>query len=223
MLDLRQRSTEPELLDLGAPEHEVRQSLADIRFVNTWLGGRRALLEAVGRLLAKRAGPARLLDVGCGSGDLPGALQQRFEALVPICLDIQRLHLREAPGGLCRVQADVLHLPFQESSVDIVTASLFLHHFDGDEVQRVLRQLYAVSRRGVIVNDLRRAYVPYAFGRLFFPFLMRSRISVLDGLTSIRRSFTPNELRTAFHDADLPDPTILKRFPYRLIAVVTKT
>ena len=45
--NLGSRATEPELLDLGVPEAETLQSLADLRFVNRRLGNRRALLRAV--------------------------------------------------------------------------------------------------------------------------------------------------------------------------------
>ena len=49
---------------------------------------------------------------------------------------------------------------------------------------------YALARRALVVNDLRRARVPYVFGRVVFPLLFRSRVSVHDGLLSIRRAFT---------------------------------
>jgi hypothetical protein len=98
-------------------------------------------------------------------------------------------------------------------------ASLFLHHFDGPEPGRLLRELARVARRAVVVCDLERALVPFVFGRLFFPLLFRSRVSVHDGLVSIRRGFREGELRAAFEAAGLPRVTVEKRFPYRLLAV----
>jgi hypothetical protein len=64
--------------------------------------------------------------------------------------------------------------------------------------------------------------VPYVFGRLTFPWLFRSRVSVADGLLSIRRAFTPEELLAAFREADLPRVAIRRRFPYRLVAVAVR-
>src|SRR6266568_7244753 len=66
--DLSRRATGPELLDEGVPEEEARRSLGDLRLVNRWLGGRRSLGDAV-RPCLREGG--RLLDVGCGSADLP--------------------------------------------------------------------------------------------------------------------------------------------------------
>ncbi|HET7295235.1 MAG TPA: methyltransferase domain-containing protein, partial [Vicinamibacteria bacterium] len=186
MVDLSRRATDPELLDEGVPEHEAARSLGDLRFVNRWLGGRRSLLAAT----LPHLGGSRptLLDVGCGSADLPQLLLRTVGArLLAVGVDLKLAHLRQAPADVKRVVADVRRLPFVPRSFDVVTASLFLHHFDGGEVAEVLRTLYGLARRALVVNDLRRARVPYAFGRATFPWLFRSRVSVQDGLISIRR------------------------------------
>ena len=214
-----QRSAEPELLDVGVDEHEALDSLADLRFVNRRLGGRRALRRAVLPLLEGLARPS-LLDVGCGSADMPAMLMAHSpRPLEVVGVDIKPLHLRAAPPGIRPVVADAHRLPFRNHSFDIVTASLFLHHFDGPEVADALREFARLARHALVINDLRRARVPYAFGRLFFPLLFRSRVSVQDGLLSIRRAFTDSELRAAFEAAGLPQVRIQRAFPYRLLAV----
>ena len=216
-IDFGSRATDPEILDLGVDDEEARRSLADLRFVNRWLGGRRAIARAV--LPHLRPG-SRLLDVGCGSGDLPAFLIR--EARVPflaVGLDVKALHLREAPPEVRPVVADVRHLPFAPRSFDVVTASLFLHHFDAPELPGLLRALFALSCGVFVVNDLHRARVPYAFSRLFMPLVFRSPVSVNDGLLSIRRAFTPRELKDAFAAAGIARVGVARRFPYRLVAV----
>jgi SAM-dependent methyltransferase len=218
--DLRRRATGRERLDEGVPEAEALRSLADLRLVNRRLGNRRALLRAVRPHL--RPG-GRLLDVGCASGDVPAFLLERLPGpLTAVGVDVKALHLRSVAASVRPVVADVRRLPFRDGTFDVVTASLFLHHFDEPELPALLEGLYRLARRALVVNDLHRALVPYLFGRAAFPLLFRSRVSVDDGLLSIRRGFRAEELRKAFADAGLHPPEVARSFPYRLLAVARR-
>jgi hypothetical protein len=104
-----------------------------------------------------------------------------------------------------------------------VTASLFLHHFDQSALPDLLRGLFALCRRALVVNDLRRARVPYVFGKAVFPLLFQSRVSIEDGLISIRSSFREPELQAAFAAAGLPSVRIERTWPYRLLAIAEKS
>ncbi len=216
MTFLRDRATEPESLDLGVPEGEAIKSLRDLRRVNRWLGGRRSLLAAIRPYLT--AG-SRVLDVGCGSADLPAAVLAECPGVVAVGVDLKLLHLKQAPATVRRAVADVRALPFAPRSFEVVTASLFLHHFDGPHVALLLAALFRLTRRALVVNDLHRALVPWLFARSVFPFTFESQVSVDDGLLSIRRGFRPRELRRAFEEAEIPQVRIDRRFPYRLVAV----
>ena len=222
MVRLAERATDPELLDLGVSESDMAGSLADLRFANRWLGNRGRLLRVMRPYLGPRAdgGPARVLDVGCGSGDFLSWLAHHAPApLMMTGVDVKWEHLRAAPDhDLSYVAADAVALPFASGSFDVVVASLFIHHFDDDEVPPVLRECARAAARVVIINDLRRAHVLYAFGRVAFPLIFRSRVSVNDGLVSIRRAFTRGELLRAFARAGL-DAHVSFSWPYRLIAV----
>jgi SAM-dependent methyltransferase len=226
VLVFRERSTQPEQLDFAAlPAEEVAASLSDIRWVNRNLGGLRSFRKAMAPLLCGPAAPLQLLDAGCGSGDVAADLVAWGGGrIVATGLDLKPAHLRQVPKGVARVAGDVRRLPFREAAFDVVICSLFLHHFDGDAVAEVLRGLYAQARQALVVNDLRRALVPWAFGRLVFPWVFRSKVSIHDGLLSIRRSFTPAELRAAFAAAGLDDAEVEIRrvFPYRLVAIARR-
>jgi ubiquinone/menaquinone biosynthesis C-methylase UbiE len=218
MVDLRQRATDSELLDTGVPDEEALRSLADLRFVNRFLGNARAFNRTVASLVEDVLHP-RLLDVGCGSADVPARLAVQLGRPVSVVgVDLKLLHLQAAPADIHRVVADVRALPFAPASFDVVTASLFLHHFDAPELPAVLRALFSLCRRGLVVNDLHRARIPYVFGQATFRLLFRSQVSVEDGLVSIRRSFRASELREGFLAAGIPQVEIRRTWPYRLLA-----
>lgn len=220
-MNLSARSTDVEMLDEGVPEQEALESLADLRRVNRWLGTHRRLRKATRPFLSSSPRP-RLLDVGCGSADILERIRRSFPGpCLAVGVDIRLLHLRAAPPSVRRVVADVHALPFPGGAFDVVLASHFLHHFDGAEAAAVLRRLYDLARRALIVDDIRRARVPYVFARSLFPWLLRSRVSVADGALSIRRAFTAAELAAAFAEAGIP-VRIRRVFPYRLLAVAQK-
>jgi ubiquinone/menaquinone biosynthesis C-methylase UbiE len=117
------------------------------------------------------------------------------------------------------VRADAVRLPFSDSSIDYVTASLFLHHFRDDDVVRLLAEFARVAKRGVIVNDLMRNLVPYYFIKLTGPLIARSWLTRNDGPVSVLRGFTREELSSLAGRAGLRHCNVERVFPYRLSLV----
>ncbi|PYQ12744.1 MAG: hypothetical protein DMF80_17520 [Acidobacteria bacterium] len=192
-----------------------------MRRVNRWLGTHRRLWRVVRPFLESSPRP-RLLDVGCGSADIPDRIRRAFSRpMLTVGVDLKLLHLRAAPPEIRRVVADAHALPFATEAFDVVVASHFVHHFDGSDAAAVLRRLYDLARSALVVDDIRRARVPYLVARWLFPVLLRSRVSRADGVVSVRRAFTPRELAAAFAEAGVP-VRIRRGFPYRLLAVAEK-
>lgn len=220
-----------ELLDLGeGTDADVARNLADLRRINRFLGGRRVVVEALDSLITG-AGLRRLslLDVGTGSADIPGAVaawcRDRHLAADITALDLSERNLRIARSRLGidqdvrLVRGDSLALPFADRSVDVVTASLFLHHFEDADVVRLLGEFARVARRAVIVNDLIRNLVPYWFARLTGPLLATSYLTRYDGPASVLRGFTVREMAAHAERAGLRQVRLCRRFPYRVALV----
>lgn len=188
-----------ELMDGAvASAGELAANLADIERANRWFGVVKPLLDTV-----RTSGARTLLDVGCGSADVPLALvrdaQRRGVQLHATCLDrsAQMLAIaRSRTGGnpaLTFVQADGEALPFAEGSFDLVTCNLALHHFEPPEALRLLAELRRVARLAPVVCDLRRS--PFAYvGALAFAYLTSTnRLTRHDAPLSVRRAYTPRE------------------------------
>jgi len=208
-----------EILDAGtAAPADVQESLGDLRRLNAWLGGRRVLRTLLQEQV-RRTGLARftVLDAGTGSGDLATYVARTFPAWV--CgLDRQPLHLAERDGEWSPVAADMHAMPFPPRSFDFVTASLVLHHFEDDAAVKLLREMAALARHALLVNDLERHILPWWFIQ-YSPFA-RNYISRLDGAASVQRAFTRDELIALATRAGFQRFRVRKHVPFRLSLVV---
>ena len=73
---LAARQLEPEVMDGPDLDPQVHEhALAGLARLNRWAGSARIVRGEIGALLARRPGPATLLDVACGAGDVALALQ----------------------------------------------------------------------------------------------------------------------------------------------------
>jgi ubiquinone/menaquinone biosynthesis C-methylase UbiE len=220
-----------ELLDLGeGSDADVARNLADLRRINRFLGGRRVVIEALEKIVAADGlRELSLLDIGTGSADIPGAVADWCGARGIVAnitaLDLSERNLRIArsrlgiSGSVQLVRGDSLALPFADGAVDVVTASLFLHHFEDEDVVRLLTDFARVARRAVVVNDLIRNLVPYWFARLTGPLLATSYLTRFDGPASVLRGFTAEEMAAHAERAGLRRVSVGRRFPYRLALV----
>jgi ubiquinone/menaquinone biosynthesis C-methylase UbiE len=112
--------------------------------------------------------------------------------------------------------ADALSLPFAAGSFDVVTASMFLHHFKHEEVVRLLRGFVRLARRAVVINDLRRHWLPWSFVYVVAHATRRHPMFVHDAPLSVLRGFTVTELVRAANDAGADDARVRRRWPYRV-------
>ena len=97
----------------------------------------------------------RVLEIGCGTGDLLLAAKRAQPAAVVVGLDpdlaaLARAHRKARRRGLT-VQLDRGHaeeLPYADDSVDVVLSSFMLHHVPADEREPAMREVLRVLRPG---------------------------------------------------------------------------
>src|SRR5262249_15822549 len=149
------RSAQSELMDdLKRPDREFDQAYRELEVINRLLGG----IRAIERFLPHRSG-LLMLDVAAGGGDGSEALLKKREARI-VTLDINRKGFRFA-GRSWPVIGDAMDLPFPDRTFDVVMASLFFHHLSNDQCVQALANMWRVSQKLVIVNDLHRHPVAY--------------------------------------------------------------
>jgi ubiquinone/menaquinone biosynthesis C-methylase UbiE len=221
-----QRVSAQEILDSDAcPPLEVEASLRDMCRINRWFGGiatTRNLIERVSGATGREH--FSVLEVAAGFGEM-SKLAGRQLASKGITLDVTdldraRTHLLR---GNRAVVADALALPFQDNSFDLVSCSLFAHHLEPDELARFTHEALRVSRCAVLINDLVRHPVHVTLVYAGFP-LMHSYVSRVDGLASVRRAYTTDEMRQILSSGTeyAPRIEISRHFLFRMGVIAWK-
>lgn len=208
-----------ELMDLpGVAASDLAANFDDIERANRHFGGTRPVVVEV---LARDV--RRVLDVGCGSADIPRALvraaRSRGRELDVVCLDsnetILEIARERTPGerSIAYVLADGTSLPFADRAFDIATCNLALHHFEPPAAIAMLRELRRVSARTPLVCDLVRSRVGFIATALFARFVARNRLTKHDAPLSMRRAYTPIEALDLARAAGWATPRIA-RYPF---------
>ena len=213
-----------EVLDLGTTPDDVRrEAMHDLTRSNALFGGTRAVLGAA--LAIRRNLPSRIVlaDIGTGTGDiaqtLSDAIRAKGHAVDVVGVDRSEALARAAQPLLSGVLAgDALLIPLGTRSADLVICSQVLHHFVGEDARRLVAELNRVSRGWVIVADLRRSWLPLVGFWIASLALRFHPVTRQDGVTSVRRGFTPKELDALVREVTGAHPRIDRRAFWRLTA-----
>lgn len=218
------RKRVPELMDdptLNGAAHA--HALRSLNRVDRWLGMHRAQSRSISQV---SPGGDSVLDLGCGGCGFLNYLAERGDATlngppVLIGLDYSLFALQfsktQSDKGLHRVVADARALPFADESVDVVTCSLFLHHFDPADVVTILREAARVARQGIVVSDLSRSSTAWALTSVFARLASRSRVFHVDGPRSVRAAYRAAELAEMAGKAGLAGATVRRQIPFRIM------
>lgn len=203
LLRRRARGLRERMDDPTCDPERLANTYRQFAMVNRLVGGWDAAYRRHLRPLTRPGEPLRLLDLGCGGGDLLVWLADRFrrdgaevEALGadPDERAIRFARERPAPPGVRFVRADAARLVVAGERFDVVVSNHLLHHLGDAEVTTLCRELERLGPRLVLHNDIRRSDVALALFPLSSLAFRRSFVTG-DGLRSIRRSFTAAELR----------------------------
>jgi SAM-dependent methyltransferase len=181
------RSFAPEIIDNpDLPEEILALVYKDLTRTHRFLGNIRALVLE----LRRNTNPLRrVLDIGCGRGELLLEIQRKM-GVETVGVDVRvprTFHI-----GVQILQADAVRDPLP--TCDVALAVCVTHHLGDEHVVELIRNVGRFSKRFVIL-DLVRHPLPLLLFRCFVaPFV--HWINAADGISSIRRSYTPAELES---------------------------
>jgi SAM-dependent methyltransferase len=232
MRPLLARSQRREIIDeRRMSPAEAAAVFRNLATINRFLGGYQVTLEAVRRLVPAEQKTVRILDVGAGGGDMArtltawGRTTGRHVTVVSVDIDAAAIRFaRESLNGApdaTLLQADAGALPFGDDTFDVVTCALFMHHMPWDVGDRILRALWAVSRHGVVINDLHRH--PFACGAIWLLTRLLGAHPIVqhDAPLSVLRGFSRAELLAMGRRVGLP-LEVRWRWAFRYLGTVPK-
>ena len=223
---LKKRICTPELMDNPAlPLAELKLALKGLKRLTKISGSAYYLSQSIFQIVKKHPKNIRLLDLGCGDGEvfckIVRSLIQRGILVSAIGTDINSNSLIRA-----RDYAKQLNLPieFIQSAAlealnlndyDLVTSSLFLHHLEEQQLVNVFEKIKEKSKLGFVMNDLERTIPGYFLIKLATHLLSLSKIVRYDGQQSVRAALTSTEFKNLLKA--LPGAKIKRAFPCSLI------
>src|SRR2546423_1365417 len=193
-----------ELMDRPqAVSGKLERDLENLRDLNRWFGSY-ALISHFPRRWIKPGARWRIVDLATGSGDIPRLIAdhgRKVKAQLQIdAVDQQASTLEIAK----KLSAQYPEISFLEGNVlewsvpepyDLVLCTLALHHFSEEDAVRLLRHGRELSRRFVLVSDLRRGWLATVGVWLLTATIFREPMTKYDGRTSAARAFSFFEMR----------------------------
>ncbi len=200
---LKYRSTELEIMDLPNPDpSEIRLAIYEIERINHFLQGFNQTLEDLIAFSPSNT-PLEIQDWGCGSGDLLRKILKWTQTkpyhftLQGFDNDPQTILYAEEHSKNSLIQYKCIHVLSPEikpDSTDIVISCLFTHHFKEEDWIILIKKMYSVCRKGVIINDLHRHPIAYHAIGLLTKWFAKSYMVRNDAPLSVAKGFKKNEL-----------------------------
>ena len=208
------RVLEPETLDHLAPDDPAAvRSRRDLRRVNRVMGAQGILGRALDRVApAHGRSPLRIVELGCGDGllmldiarsDRPALKGAELTLLdmSPIVAPSTLAAYADAGWRATTATTDVLAWADDGHGErwDIVVANLFVHHFEGVAMRRLLA---GCARRAdaLVACEPRRSRFALAASHLVV-FLGANAVTRRDAVLSVRAGFVADELGRAWATA----------------------
>jgi len=213
--------------DFSITDDRIDSALSELKIINRFLGGdsvsRNGLREFYRRINGNM--PYKVLDAGSGSSDILLRLKNSFGPINIYALDKNRqvcFYSKRKNSYLDIICGDIFKLPFKNEYFDIIHASLFLHHFNMHEIKDILANLLQVTKKGIIINELRRNVFALLSIKILTLLFSRNQLVKNDAPLSVKKGFLKKELHSLMMNLQASEYLIKRRWAFRWLIVVFK-
>ncbi|WP_417429216.1 methyltransferase domain-containing protein [Halpernia sp.] len=220
--------------DFSMDNQGLVTALDDIAKINQLLGGNSVTLNGVKCLLKNvpKNTEITILDFGCGSGDMVRMLsdfakKQNLNFKL-IGIDANQATIRHAENcsknykNITYLAEDIFLYDFSKINIDIALITLTLHHFKDDEILKILKKIFNLVKKGIVVNDLQRSKLAYRLFQIIIFIFRLERMTANDGLISILRGFKKPDLELFSQKLNLKNYSIKWKWAFRFQWIIKK-
>ena len=226
MPDLSKRSYKKEILDLDTtPFEDIKRTMQELDFINTYLGGHSVTLEGFKKLLKEKK-QITVCEIGCGGGDNLNAIKKWSKNknltvnFIGIDINLNCVEFaRQQNPSMEFIASDYKKILF-DNKPDIIFSSLFCHHFTDEELVEMMQWMKTNSTTGFFINDLHRHIIAYNFIKITTALFSRSYLVKNDGPLSVLRSFKKKDWRAILRRAGITNYLIKWKWAYRFLIIV---
>ena len=231
-----ERNNRTEIMDdLNGTGPDWYQALRELKVINHYLGGNSVTIEGLNRLLkgSVRAidQPLEIADIGCGGGDMLQLIADWARANeIPVRLTgidanphiIEYARQHTAPyREITYMAADIFSDSFASKKFDLITSTLFTHHFTDQQLVKMVKSLHSQARLGLVINDLHRHPLAYHSIKLLTKLGSRSYMVKHDAPVSVLRAFSKKDWQNVLQKAGLENYRISWRWAFRWMLTVS--
>ncbi|MFC3416707.1 methyltransferase domain-containing protein [Algoriphagus hitonicola] len=233
MNDFSRRSRQKELMDdLNCSGIELAQTLRELKTINRWLGGNKVTTDGLAKLFKQYPQSAyQVADIGCGGGDMIQVMHdwaKKNQINIDFSgidanrniIEMASVRLNEKTPVRWLVQ-NVFSEEFLTEKVDVLTCTLFTHHFTDGELVDLLTAFRQKARLGIVINDLHRHPLAYQSIKWLTRLFSHSKMVQHDAPVSVLRSFSKQDWERILTQASIDSYSIRWFWAFRWQLVIT--
>jgi len=218
------RSYTSEIMDdFSIQDERIDLALMELTVANKLLGGISTTREALRLFLnGKLNNEISVLDIGAGASDILKHLKNELFQIKLTSIDLNRqackfLKRNSVFDIIC---ADSLRVPVKEKMFDVIHASLFFHHFNEQEIMKMISDFLKISKSGIIVNDLRRSVFALWGIKIISKLFSKSEMFKNDGPLSVRRGFIKSDWLKILNGLSIKKYKLKRKWAFRWMLVI---
>ena len=175
--------------------------------------------------IENRKSQIQIADLGCGGGDMlmvmadwakKKGINAQFIGIDAndFMIDFGTKRTVNYPN-ISYLHQDIYSEAFKEKTFDVVTMTLFCHHFSDESLVQLLQQLKKQIRIGIVINDIHRHWFAYHSIAWITKFFLKSYLVKNDAKLSVWRAFVREDLERIIQKSGFTKYSIRWKWAFR--------